>query len=120
MSTSSKAATCGGKSDLVMTPDALASAVVHHFSSQMSGRILEPCCGEGAFLRALAANGFSDVINLELSKGEDFFTFTEPVEWIITNPPWSKARAFALHAYTLANNIVWLINTGIFLDFARV
>jgi hypothetical protein len=110
-------ATAGGKSDIVMTPDSLAHAVVRHFRPQISGRVLEPCSGSGAFLRAFERLDLSNVTSLELSKGQDFFGFTEPVDWIITNPPWSKARMFALHAYSLSHDIVWLINVGHFLGF---
>ena len=112
-----KTAVVAGKSDIVMTPDTLAYAIVSHFGPQIAGRVLEPCSGQGAFLRAFAAHGLKNVTSLELSNGQDFFSFTEPVDWIITNPPWSKARQFACHAYAIANNIVWLINTGHFLGF---
>ena len=42
-----------GGNDKIQTPDNLAMKVVAHFCDQMTGRILEPCCGEGAFVRAL-------------------------------------------------------------------
>jgi hypothetical protein len=57
------------------------------------------------------------VIDLELTRGQDFFEFHEKVDWIITNPPWSLAWRFALHAYEIADNIIWLINVGHFLGF---
>jgi len=80
MDKSSKTAVVGGKSDLVMTPDALANAVVRHFRPQISGCVLEPCSGDGAFLRAFATNGLTNVVNLELSKGQDFLAFSAPVD----------------------------------------
>ena len=117
MPTEKQAATVGGKSDLIMTPDYLAHQVVGYFLPQISGRVLEPCAGDGAFLRAFSAHGLTDVVSLELSRNTDFFGFNEKIDWIITNPPWSLAREFAKHAYTLAHDIVWLINTGHFLGF---
>lgn len=39
--------------DEVQTPPALARALVRHFNPR--GRMLEPCCGDGNFLRALRA-----------------------------------------------------------------
>ena len=100
-----------------MTPNHLALQVVGHFLPQISGRILEPCAGNGAFLRAFSAHGLTDVIFLELTRDTNFFDFNEKIDWIMANPPWSKAREFAKHAYTLAHDIVWLINVGHFLGF---
>ena len=111
------AATVGGKSDLVMTPDVLAHKIVSHFSPLIQGSVLEPASGEGAFLRAFRAHNIKNVVSLELSKGTDFFAYNQKVDWIITNPPWSKARDFAIHSYTLTDNLVFLINTGHFLGF---
>jgi len=45
----------------------------------------------------------------------DFFDYSEKVAWIITNPPWSKARDFARHAYEIADDIVFLITLNHFL-----
>ncbi len=94
--------------DRVMTPDDLAVRVVKHFRSQTSGVVLEPCAGMGAFVRALNAEGITP-IELELERGQDFFNFHDKVDWIITNPPWSKVRAFSKHAYEVADNIVFLL-----------
>jgi hypothetical protein len=101
--------------DRVMTPDDLALRVVRRFKSQIQGKVLEPCSGEGAFVRALRQEGF-EVIALELDRGQDFFDFHERVDWIVTNPPWSgkRLRAFALHAYEVAHDIVFLCPTGKF------
>jgi hypothetical protein len=43
----------------------------------------------------------------EIKRGRDFFAWTEPVDWIVTNPPWSQFRAFLQHAMTLAEKVVW-------------
>ncbi len=107
----------GGGNDVVMTPDTLALNVVKHFRSQISGRVLEPAAGEGAFLRAFANCGILNVVECEITRGCDFFQFCDCVDWIITNPPWSKARSFAAHAYTISNNVIFLINVGAFLGF---
>ena len=80
-----------------------------HFRSQITGRILEPCEGGGAFTRACTAHGLTDVIALEITRGSDFFEFHERVDWIVTNPPWSLARQFIQHAYRVADNVVFLI-----------
>jgi hypothetical protein len=45
----------------------------------------------------------------EIKRGRDFFAWTEPVDWIITNPPWSQIRNFLHHAMTLADHVVFLL-----------
>ena len=62
-----------------------------------SGRVLEPACGDGAFLARLP-----DAVGLEIdpahapsgARVQDFFTFNldEKFETIIGNPPYVKAR----------------------------
>jgi DNA modification methylase len=82
---------------------------VGHFLPQISGRVLEPCEGGGAFTRAFAYHGIQNVTALEISRGSDFFEFHEHVAWTITNPPWGKARKFLKHAYEVSDNVVFLI-----------
>src|ERR1700722_13174170 len=95
--------------DLVYTPDGLAKRIVGHFLPQIIGRVLEPCEGGGAFTRAFAAHGLTDVTALEIARGSNFLRFDGKVAWIITNPPWSLAKQFLQHAYRVADDIVFLI-----------
>lgn len=105
---------CNGD-DVVYTPDSLADQVVRHFLPQMSGRILEPCSGGGAFTRAFTKNGLTDVTELEIKRGQDFFEFKEQVDWVVTNPPWSLARRFAQQAYQVSHDVVFLITVNHFM-----
>jgi|TARA_Y100000310_G_C20313519_1_gene637338 tRNA1(Val) A37 N6-methylase TrmN6 len=84
-----------------MTPRYLAKAIVEHF--EPSGKILEPCCGTGNFLKYMKAEW------CEISLGKDFFNYRKRVDWIITNPPWSKVRNFLQQSMKIADNIVFLI-----------
>lgn len=112
--------------DDIQTPPELAQRLVTHF--QPTGRILEPCAGDGHFLRALRAhartqsrrslgegglalNSFrpSRVFWCEVKRNRDFFTWQQPVDWIITNPPWSQFRRFLQHALAHAEHIVFLV-----------
>lgn len=92
--------------DLVMTPTNLAAAILAHFGDQMSGRLLDPARGKGAFFDQFPTALDRDWC--ELSEGRDFLEWNEPAEWIVTNPPWSRLRDFTRHAMTLAPNIIWL------------
>ena len=69
------------------------------------GRILEPCKGGGAFMRCLPP----ETMWCEITEGRDFFAFNEPVDWIITNPPYSLTREFLQHAFRLAHDVVYLL-----------
>jgi hypothetical protein len=97
--------------DDVQTPPALAAIVAAHFRPQ--GRILEPCAGAGNFLRAL--NDLGPTVSAcwcEIRHGRDFFAWREPVDWIVTNPPWSQFRAFLQHAMTVADQVVFLVTVN--------
>ncbi|MDA8412999.1 MAG: hypothetical protein M0023_04335 [Desulfobacteraceae bacterium] len=71
------------QTDIVFTPADVARDVVAHFAP--SGRILDPCKGDGAFFDHLP----SGAEFCELKDGKDFFHWTEPVDWIVSNPPYS-------------------------------
>ncbi|MEM6883858.1 MAG: hypothetical protein AAF571_02420 [Verrucomicrobiota bacterium] len=91
--------------DVVQTPPEMAQRLVNHF--QPEGRILEPCCGQGHFLKVMPGAEWC-----ELSKGKDFFDWDRQVDWIITNPPWSKIRPFLAHSMEVADHIVFLMTVN--------
>lgn len=115
--------------DDIQTPLALARRLVAHF--QPTGKILEPCRGDGNFLKALREHqrlsakisGLNQTPRLTASRlkltatsvhwtevklGHDFFDWDQPVDWIITNPPWSQIRDFLCHAMELSDHVVFL------------
>lgn len=89
--------------DMIMTPKPLAHRIISHF--QPTGIILEPCKGTGNFYTLFPNNSPW----CEITEGKDFFTFWEKTDWIITNPPWSKMRAFLEHSMEVAENVVFLM-----------
>lgn len=102
-----------GGNDRVYTPPALARQIVEHF--QPFGRILDPCLGRGAFTAAMPT-----CFSCEIDAGTDFFQWQEPVDWIVTNPPWSQFRAFLRHSMEVADNIVFLSLLNAWFMRARV
>ncbi len=91
--------------DVVYTPRPLAKRIIDHFAP--TGRVLEPCKGDGAFF-----DQFPDTCEkdwCEISLGRDFFDYNEKVDWIITNPPYSTYNEFLNHALSIADNVVFLI-----------
>lgn len=71
-------------------------------------KVLDPCRGQGAFYDNLVSGRITELHWCELSEGRDFFAYNSEVDWIITNPPWSKMQRFLEHGMTLANDIVYL------------
>lgn len=90
-------------SDVHFTRVDIAEIVVRHFNPK--GTCLEPFKGAGAFLTWLPAGSPW----CELTEGRDFFAFTEKVDWIITNPPFSNLTQVFEHAFKIADNCVFLI-----------
>ena len=56
----------------------------------------------------------------EISEGKDFFDYNKKVDWIITNPPWSKIKEFLKHSVKISDDIVYLISINHFTTKARL
>jgi hypothetical protein len=83
-----------------MTSFADAKWIINYFKP--TGRCLEPCAGDNAFFDLMP----EPKARLEIKDGLDFFDFHEPVDWIITNPPYSVFDAFLTHSFEVAENVV--------------
>ena len=95
------------RNDCIETPLEYAKMIVKHFKPK--GLILEPCSGKGNFLKALEGYIQNEhILWCEIKKGKDFFDFNEKVDWIITNPPYSKMRVFMQKAMDVSDNVVFL------------
>lgn len=91
--------------DDIQTPVELAARLVAHF--RPAGTILEPCAGDGHFLQNLPG-----ALWCEIKRGRDFLAFRDPVDWIITNPPWSQIRPFLAHSFSLARDVAFLMTVN--------
>ena len=89
--------------DVVFTPDWLAEQICSMFD--ITGDVLEPCKGEGAFLKHLPKN----TEWCEITEGKNFYDYKKEVDWIVTNPPYSDFNRFLTHAFSLAENVVLLV-----------
>lgn len=87
--------------DIVMTPEDLAVKLIEHFNPQ--GKGLEPCRGTGNIWKHLDNADWC-----EITEGRDFFEYTQHVDYIFTNPPWSQIRKFLNHSYEIAEDIYML------------
>jgi len=88
--------------DVVYTPGWLAELVVKHFDPR--GKCLDPCRGDGAFHKLLPEADWC-----EISEGRDFFSWDDPVEWIVGNPPYSCLLWWIRHSFKIAKNVVYLM-----------
>ena len=99
--------------DIVYTPRDLALNIINHYKP--SGKVLDPCKGDGAF-----SDQIPDCLWCEIALRRDFFNWTESVDWIITNPPWSMMRQFLEHGYKIADNIVYLTSINHYTTKRRI
>jgi hypothetical protein len=88
--------------DTVYTPDWVARDMVEYFKP--TGRILEPCCGDGVFLKYLP-----DADWCEIEQGFDFFSCSIQYDWIIGNPPYTMFSKWMSHSMEISKNICYLI-----------
>jgi len=73
-------------------------------TSAQSARILDPCRGLGAFTDHIPGAEWC-----EITEGRDFFDWHEPVDWVISNPPYSLTRPWFRHSYTVARYLCYLV-----------
>ena len=101
--------------DVVHTPVEVARDIVEHFAP--SGRCLDPCKGDGAFFKHMPTG--TDFC--ELADGKDFFNWTAPVDWIVSNPPYSIFSEWLDRSFNVAENIVYLIPIAkVFTSYERI
>jgi hypothetical protein len=90
-------------SDVVYTPDWCANDMLEWFNP--TGSILDPCKGGGAFYDQMPPGAEW----CEIREGVDFFEWVKPVDWIISNPPYSNFREWLNHSFKVAQEIVYIV-----------
>jgi hypothetical protein len=101
------------KNDFVQTPKYVTEALLANESFE--GSILEPCCGAGAISTILQSKGYqvisSDKNDYSYGIQRDLFTYSEPFDNIITNPPFTSALqvAIAKHLLSIYKNKLCLL-----------
>ena len=91
------------KNDVVFTPDWLAEKTCSMFP--IEGKVLEPCKGEGVFLKYLP----KDTEWCEITEGRNFHDYNKKVDWIVTNPPYSDFDRFLERSFKLADNVIFIM-----------
>ncbi|RLG10262.1 hypothetical protein DRN73_08195 [Candidatus Pacearchaeota archaeon] len=101
-------------SDEYMTPIYLCKQIIDYFKP--NGLILEPCKGTGNFLKACPK-----MIYCEQKENKPFEKFNKKVDWVITNPPWSKFKFFLEKSFSVSNyHVVFLVTINHIFTKARV
>lgn len=93
--------------DDILTPVCVAKFLLKKLPIMDKDILYDPFKGEGAFY-----NNFADKNKKywsEIKEGKNFFDFNKHVDWIISNPPYSKYTEIMEHSYEIADNIVYLI-----------
>ena len=91
------------KGDVVYTPEWVAKDMVKYFNP--GGSILEPCSGDGVFLKYLPDN----TKWCEIQRGRDFFAWHKRVDWLFGNPPYGIYSKWLDHSMNIASDIVYLL-----------
>ena len=91
------------RGDVVYTPSWCAQDMVQHFG--VTGVVLDPCRGKGAF-HDLLPDGSPWC---EIEEGVDFFDWSAHVDWVIGNPPYSLTRKWFRHSYGIADHLLYLV-----------
>lgn len=90
------------KSDFYETPFSITEQLLER--EHFKGTILEPCSGGGAIMKVLLENYMlENLTDYDLDNdGLDFFAETRKYDYIITNPPFSKAHEWILKCKEVA------------------
>ena len=96
-----------GELDFYPTPQWATRALLAHAPIKLGGTCLEPACGIGTMAEPLKAAFDSvaarDIYDYGYGEKRDFFASHDRFDWIITNPPYDMALAFADRMIRLAN-----------------
>lgn len=94
--------------DVVYTPAEVARDIINYFNP--SGYLLDPCRGDGAFYDNFPAG--CRRAYCEITEGKDFYNWSEHVDWVIGNPPYSIFHEFLKHSFSIADNVLFLVPTN--------
>lgn len=97
------------KSDFYETPYSITQQFLEYNLIDKNNKILEPSCGDGAIVKVLKDNNYSNVIGKDISSGSDFLLEEEKYDIIITNPPFSLALEFILKAKQLCDKFCFFL-----------
>lgn len=98
------------KNDFYQTPYSMTQQLLGRLRGWGLKYVLEPAAGDGAILKVLRANGL-DAFGYDLERdGLDFMEeIPRSIDWIITNPPFSRSLDFIQQCKRVATKGFWLL-----------
>ena len=108
------------KTDFYPTPPDVTEALLNFLEERWllstGDLIWEPACGTGEMANVMEQRGYdvtvSDLFPTGYTKDAvDFLTAERRCDWIITNPPFSKAEGFIRHAMELQRPCAFLLKS---------
>lgn len=116
-----------------MTPSPICDFMVEQICHSNKAAVLEPCCGEGAFLDALTSHGFNNLTAYEIDpsiinpkykiKNQSFISSPASIKYdvIIGNPPYIRWKNLEpnLKQELLENNL-WNQNCNSLCDYSSI
>lgn len=104
-------------SDFYPTPAWGTRALLHY--EKFDGTIVEPCCGNGSMSEVLKTTNHvvsTDLHDRGYGEIKDVFTYTEPMDNVVTNPPFLIAGDIILHMLPLFQNKMAMFLRTAFLE----
>ena len=116
--------------DFYETPEQVTVALADFLEASCgltnAATIWEPACGKGKLANVFRARGGYSVVCTDLNdfgygeNGVDFLSAERDCDWIITNPPFSKATEFIEHALELNKKCAFLLKSQFFHAKSRI
>ena len=85
--------------DVFHTPAGLVNQLIDETPFHHNDLVLDPFKGDGAFFNTFT-NPAKDWCEIE--DGRDFFEYADPVDWIVSNPPFSLITETMTHSVKIA------------------
>ena len=96
------------KNDCIYTPKPLADLAISYCNILPTDIVLDPCSGGGVFFDNLPD---CDKRWCEIEKDKDFFEFTEKVDWVVGNPPFSIWNKWLKHTVEICDKFCYIIGS---------
>lgn len=95
--------------DVIYTPEEIVLEIMEWLKPHIKPEhvLFDPFAGGGVFYDNFPKE--NKKLWCEIEKGKDFKDFDGKVDWIITNPPYSKFTDILIKSFEIADNVVYLI-----------
>ena len=89
--------------DVIYTPKELAINCINSFDLKTNDIVLDPFFGNGIFFNNYPDYIVKDFCEIATPYNKDFFEFNQKVDYIISNPPFSKINDVLEHTINITN-----------------